>query len=203
MKIYRQTTMFTCGPSCAMMILNHFFGEPMNKRKELEFWKEMMAIPFKCTLPLSLSVFLLKRGLKVELISKKMKMNRNGCGFFLKDIKPGERDVLFKIFNTYYNRFKIEDFRKYEGKWLKKNPKIKELPTNFPCAVLIDSYVFDVFLDTEEKMHVPDWILLYNNTVYSSWYGKIEKMPAEVIQNALDSTWTSFGIQPSVLVVRL
>jgi len=83
MRLYKQITPFTCGPSCALMVLHHYFNTKFSKENELEIWKKMMAIPFKITLPLTLSNFLLEKNLKVNLISNKLKVEKKGCQIVL------------------------------------------------------------------------------------------------------------------------
>ncbi len=206
MRLYKQITPFTCGPSCALMVLHHYFNTKFSKENELEIWKKMMAIPFKITLPLTLSNFLLEKNLKVNLISNKLKVEKKGCQICFKyeNIQKEQQDNYFKIFNYYYNKIQLKKFR-VKGEWIKKVPEIFNIKNGLILA-LIDTYLFDQFLNKKRKLHVPDWVLVTkekrNLKVYSPWYKKIIKPPIPLLQKSILSTEKEFNIPSSILLVN-
>ncbi|MEM3427229.1 MAG: peptidase C39 family protein [Nitrososphaerales archaeon] len=69
---YRQSTEFTCGPACVMMVLKLFGKEiEMNKRQEFEIWRECNMIGSLGSDAFGLSIPLLKRGIGVKIVTER------------------------------------------------------------------------------------------------------------------------------------
>ncbi|HDD04963.1 MAG TPA: hypothetical protein ENF51_00540 [Candidatus Aenigmarchaeota archaeon] len=195
MKLYKQTTPFTCGPSCALIILNHFFGVKLSRENELETWKEVMAIPFKITLPLTLANFLISKGLKVSLISQRLKIKKEGCEICFKyeNVPEKQRDTFFDIFDQYYNVLQFSKF-KNSGDWIKRTPILSKIKRELIIA-LIDTFPLDLYLG-KERRHIPDWIVIRKGQKL-----KVMNLPLEVLQEAVTKVEEVFHIPSSVLLV--
>jgi len=64
---YAQTSDFSCGPACALMALAHFDPSiPMDRRTELELWRETNLIAVRGTDPYGLAIPFLRRGYRVR-----------------------------------------------------------------------------------------------------------------------------------------
>ena len=87
MKVYRQSTSFTCGPACVLMALSHFFSRiNQNRGKQLEIWSESVVPPIKGTSAFGLAYSLRKRGLNARVIaSLKFSLNYVPKGWRNKD----------------------------------------------------------------------------------------------------------------------
>jgi len=66
---WKQTTEASCGPACLLMVFNYLnpkYG--LSKGKEWELWRETSLLTWRGTHPYGLSLALLRRGHKVDLI---------------------------------------------------------------------------------------------------------------------------------------
>ncbi|NHV96945.1 MAG: hypothetical protein HA494_04060 [Thaumarchaeota archaeon] len=69
---YRQTTEYTCGPACVMMVLKFFNKDiEFSKRSEFDIWRECNMIGALGADVFSLSLPLIKRGLKVKILTER------------------------------------------------------------------------------------------------------------------------------------
>ena len=75
MKIYKQTTKFTCGPASILMILNHCFPKKfsLTRKNEIRFWKEAVRSPLRGTSTFALASILKKEGLKPKVYVGRIK----------------------------------------------------------------------------------------------------------------------------------
>ncbi|NOZ82166.1 MAG: hypothetical protein GXO63_03415 [Candidatus Micrarchaeota archaeon] len=205
LNVYKQTTQFTCGPSCALMILNYFLNIKLTRENELEFWKETIAIPFRITLPLTLANFLMKNSLEIRIVSKKLKIGVEGCKICFKyeGIPKRLQQHYFEIFDYYYNHLQLKKFKSKNGEWIRKHPKISEVKEKIFLA-LIDTYPIDKYLG-EKEIHAPDWIVVENNRkpkIYSPLYGKAFYVPLEILQKAVDNVEKFFSLPSSLLLIK-
>lgn len=75
MKIYRQTTEFTCGPASVLMTLHHYFPQrfALTRENELRLWQKSVRSPLKGTSIFALASILQKEGLKTKVYVGKIK----------------------------------------------------------------------------------------------------------------------------------
>jgi hypothetical protein len=69
---YRQTTEYTCGPACVMVVLKFFNKDiEFSRRSEFDIWRECNMIGALGADVFSLSLPLIKRGLKVKILTER------------------------------------------------------------------------------------------------------------------------------------
>lgn len=69
MKLYKQTTDYTCAASSLMMILNHFQPEfKLNRENEFKVWRETVNLPTKASSIYGMACYAKKRGLDIKVI---------------------------------------------------------------------------------------------------------------------------------------
>ena len=66
---YAQTAEFSCGPACAVMLLDHFNGTKPSRELEFEVWREVNMIGVPGCDPFSLALALNRRGLGVKIFA--------------------------------------------------------------------------------------------------------------------------------------
>ena len=67
---YAQTAEFSCGPACALMLLDHFNGTKPSRELKFEVWREVNMIGIPGCDPFSLALALDRRGLDVKIFAK-------------------------------------------------------------------------------------------------------------------------------------
>jgi len=69
---YKQSTDYTCGPACALMVLKLFSKiSEMNRRTEFEIWRECNMMGFLGADAFGLPLTLLSRGLAVKIMTER------------------------------------------------------------------------------------------------------------------------------------
>lgn len=74
-KFYKQTTRFTCGPACVLMILHYYFPQKylLSRENELRLWQKTVRSPLRGTSIFALASVLQKEGLKTKVYVGKIK----------------------------------------------------------------------------------------------------------------------------------
>jgi hypothetical protein len=72
---YPQTSEFTCGPACVLMVMKHFDPKiRMTRHLEFEVWRKCNMIGIRGADPYGLAVALIEMGLEVRLITRRRKV---------------------------------------------------------------------------------------------------------------------------------
>jgi len=67
----KQTTDFTCGACATLMVWRYFDRNvQLSKRNEFLVWMEIVALPFKFSLPYRIAAFVIKKGYETKLLMK-------------------------------------------------------------------------------------------------------------------------------------
>jgi len=79
MKLYKQTTKFTCGPACALMVLNHYFPRKffLTKDNELRIWQKTQRSPLRGTSQFAIAKLLKEEGLEVSVYVGRFRYRSN------------------------------------------------------------------------------------------------------------------------------
>jgi len=69
---YEQTSEFTCGPACILMVMKHFDPRiELTRQLEFEVWRHCNMIGTKGADPFGLAVPLIDAGFEVQLITRR------------------------------------------------------------------------------------------------------------------------------------
>ena len=203
MKLWKQTTKYSCGPSVLMMILNHYKKCSMSKKEEIKLWKETRINPLKLESEFAIALAMAKRGITTEIITTSKIPNKTEIDFCLKYEKI-PKNKLKCIFSEYKeNKLKMENLCKKSGiKIIKKVPNIKDLTHSFkkgPAIIIFDDFSLDrnshcihaaSVLDRKDKFF----------TLYDPWYGKI-KMSESEMNKSFRSLKSSLKMNPAIISI--
>lgn len=145
---YAQTAEFSCGPACALMLLDHFNGTKPSRELEFEVWREVNMIGVPGCDPFSLALALNRRGLGVKIFAEN--------AF---DIKGPQVKRLQKLFGEQAPELlqfavgqSMKKVKKEKLDWVKRSPTRREV-----SEALKDKIVPAIMLMMHEAPH---WILI-------------------------------------------
>ncbi len=194
---YAQTAEFSCGPACALMLLDHFNGTKPSRELEFEVWREVNMIGVPGCDPFSLALALNKRGLDVKIFAE--------SAFDLKG--PGVKAVQ-KIFGKQAPELlqfavmqSMKRMRKEKLEWEKRLPTRREV-----SEALRDKVVPAFMLLMHEAPH---WILIEGesrggyliNDPYFEGGGRGKKIAYSRFEGFLRGLKVGMRISPGALFV--
>ena len=202
---YQQSSEFSCGPACVVMVMKHF--EPrleIGRGLEFEIWRQCNMIGIKGADPYGLSVPLLDAGYEVRLLTQRMKVidpaawKRRLRGNFSAD------DIELSLFGMKQNQ------KRAASRHLKvtfKRPMVSDVVRGVredfvPIAL--------VHMGVVHSLNIPHWVVVTDvdeesvifNDPYPPKGRKGLRLSHKEFQKILDDISTRIGLSPSILFVR-
>ncbi len=202
---YTQSSEFTCGPACVLMVMKHF-DPSLQVGRELEFevWRQCNMIGIKGADPYGLSVPLIDEGYEVRLTAQQKRTL---------DYKAWKRR-LRRIFSS--EEIELSLFGMRENR---QRANRRGLPVTYKRPVVADLIlavrhglvpIALVHMGVIHSLNIPHWVVVTGvdeeNVVFNDPYPpkghKGLGLPHVKFQKILDDIGTRIGLSPSVLFVR-
>jgi hypothetical protein len=204
---YAQSSEFTCGPACVLMVMKHFNRElVLGRELEFEVWRQCNMIGIKGADPFGLSVPLIDAGYEVRLITQhartvdyerwKRRLLRTS------DFSPEEIEL--SLFGMKENRERAMKRRLHTTY---KRPVVADIQRGVrmdyvPIAL--------VHMGVIHSLNIPHWIVVTDaddeqvvfNDPYPPKGRKGLRLSHVKFQKILDDIWTRIGLSPSVVFVK-
>lgn len=202
---YAQSSEFTCGPACVLMVMKHF-NPTIDLSRELEFevWRQCNMIGIRGADPYGLSVPLLDAGYEVRLITQRKRVI---------DRKPWMRRL-----RRFFTREEIElsffGMKENQRRALSRNLPVEYKPPRVADIVnrVREGFVpvALVHMGVVHSLNIPHWVVVTDadeevvtfNDPYppKGRHGLV--LSHGKFQNILDDIGTRIGLSPSILFVR-
>lgn len=202
---YAQTSEFSCGPACVLMVMKHFTpGLRLTRELEYEVWRQCNMIGIKGADPYGLSVPLLNAHFNVHLTTQwRNSFNRRiwirrVLRFFTRE------EAELSLFGMKQNRSRALARRlpvEYERPTVEKILRMSNAKF-VPVAL--------VHMGIVHRLNIPHWVVVTNadedaitfNDPYPPRGRRGLKLPQDRFQKILDDIGTRIGLSPSILFVR-
>jgi len=205
MPYYEQTSEFTCGPACVLMVMKHFETTlKIDRGLEFEVWRKCNMIGIKGADPCGLAVPLMDAGYEVHLLTQRKQVintaqwRRRFRRRFTSD------EVELSLFGMGQNRLRAL------ARGLKvmiKRPVVSDIN-----RALKESYVPIplVHMGVVHSLNIPHWVVITGadgklirfNDPYPPKGHKGILLSHSKFQKIIDDIGTRIGFSPSVLFVR-
>jgi hypothetical protein len=202
---YAQSSEFTCGPACVLMVMKHFDRElEIGRELEFEVWRQSNMIGIKGADPFGLSVPLIDAGYDVRLITQRKRTV---------DYESWKRRLL-RNFTSEEIELSIFGMRENRQRAISRN-----LPVTYKRPVVADvlreireGYVpiALVHMGIVHSLNIPHWIVVTDiddehvlfNDPYPPKGRKGLRLTHVKFQKILDDIGTRIGLSPSILFVK-
>jgi len=202
---YRQSSDFTCGPACVLMVMKHF--EPnlqVDRYVEFEVWRQCNMIGVRGADPYGLSVPLLDCGYEVQLLTQRRRMVAAG---------PWRRRLL-RHFSSEEVELSFLGMKQNQIRALRR-----KLPVTYRRPLVTDVVsgvrngfvpIALVHMGVVHSLNIPHWVVVTDasqgcvvfNDPYPPKGRKGLRLSHEKFQKILDDIGTRIGLSPSILFVR-
>ena len=203
---YAQSSEFSCGPACVLMVMKHF--EPrlrVGRELEFEVWRQCNMIGISGADPYGLSVPLIDAGYKVHLITKwktirdretwrrrlsRRSFTRDEIELSLFGMKENQRRALSRKLPVQFKRPTVADL-------------IREVRKGFVPIALVHMGVI-------HSLNIPHWVVVAEansggvtfNDPYPPKGMRGLTLPYDKFQKILDDIGIKIGLSPSILFVQ-
>ena len=203
---YAQSSEFTCGPACVLMVMKHFDPDlEIGRELEFEVWRQCNMIGIKGADPFGLAVPLIDAGHKVRLITRRSKIvNYERWGRRLLRNSFSSEEIDLSLFGMKENR---------------ERAARRKLPVTYKRPVVADilrgvrdGYVpiALVHMGVVHSLNIPHWIVITDadkekvifNDPYPPKGRKGLRLSHLKFQKILDDIETRIGLSPSVLFIK-
>ena len=202
---YHQSSEFSCGPACVLMVMKHFeprleFGRPL----EFEIWRQCNMIGIKGADPYGLSIPLIDAGYEVRLLTQRRRVidpalwSRRLLRHFSAD------EIELSLFGMQQNM---------------KRAMRRHLPVTFKRPTIGDVVrcvredfvpIALVHMGVVHSLNIPHWVVVTdtdeNSVVFNDPYPpkgrKGLRLSHAKFQKILDDIDARIGLSPSILFVR-
>jgi hypothetical protein len=203
---YEQTSDFTCGPACVLMVMKHFDPKiRLTRQLEFEVWRHCNMIGTKGADPFGLAVPLVDAGFDVQLIiqhktiasTKRWKRRLIRAGFT-------RQEAQLSIFGIQQNKARALA-RNLPVQY--KRPEVRHIAEavnggRVPIAL--------VHMGVVHSLNIPHWVVVTDvrekwivfNDPYPPKGRKGLRLTEVEFQKILDDIGIRIGMSPSVLLVR-
>jgi len=203
---YAQSSDFTCGPACVLMVMKHFDRDlEIGRELEFEVWRQCNMIGVRGADPFGLSVPLLESGYDVRLITQRSRTV---------DDDDAWRRRLRRIFSSEEIELSIFGMKENRERALRRR-----LPVKFKRPVVADILrgvrldqvpIALVHMGVIHSLNIPHWIVVTDadreyivfNDPYPPKGRKGLRLSHVKFQKILDDIGTRIGLSPSVLFVK-
>ncbi|EKD37759.1 MAG: GCN5-related N-acetyltransferase [uncultured bacterium] len=203
---YAQSSEFTCGPACVLMVFKHFDPHlKLNRTLEFEVWRQCNMIGVRGADPFGMSVPLLDAGYEVRLVTQRRRMidpdlwrNRlreysftpEEANLAVFGISENRKRALRRGLTVEYDRMTVERVARSFGEGF------------IPVAL--------VHMGVVHQLDIPHWVVVTDagedhmafNDPYPPKGGKGIRVGREEFQKMLDDVGTRSGLSPSVIFIR-
>jgi hypothetical protein len=202
---YAQTSEFTCGPACVLMVLKHFDPKfKMNRAFEFEIWRQCNMIGIRGADPFGLAVPLIDAGLEVYLVTERAKMiderawSRRLLRSFSRDeielsflgMRENRKRALARNLQVQYKRPTVAEIQR------------RALEGHVPITL--------VHMGVVHSLNIPHWVVVTyaddEKVVFNDPYPPKGRrglvLSHERFQKILDDIGTRIGMSPSVVFIR-
>lgn len=203
---YAQTSEFTCGPACVLMILKLFNAHlKMNRTLEFEVWRQCNMIGARSVDPFGISVPLLDAGYEVRLLTQRRRMvdhdlwrrRRQEYGLTLEDeelavfgVAENKKRALSRGLSVVYGRLTVDRVARYFREGF------------IPLAL--------VHMGVVHQLDIPHWVVVTDvgdyhvsfNDPYPPKGGKDIRVSHVEFQQMIGNVGTRIGLSPSVAFIR-
>lgn len=200
MKHYKQTTNYTCGPSCVLTILNHYWPKKflLNKENEYEIWLQTVNPLIRGCPAFALAKILQDYGLITRVIYRKEFSSMN---YIKRYIKPIDFKV-YRILNLLRKKQALKSGVKYEKRKIKFDEIKKWLKLNDFIILLVEPKTINKNL----KRRGLHWILItdYKNgkfLIYDSLSRK-KWLSEELLKLAFDNVRKLINCDNKAVLVK-
>lgn len=202
---YAQSSEFSCGPACVLMVMKHFDPSlEMGRELEFEVWRQCNMIGIKGADPYGLSVPLIDRGFEVRLITQRRKII---------EYKPWKRrlirhfssdDIDLSIFGMRENRRRALSLRLLVSY---RRPVVRDVIQGVQSGFVPIALVH---MGVVHSLNIPHWVVITDandehvvfNDPYPPKGRKGLRLSHAKFQKILDDIATKIGLSPSMLMVR-
>jgi hypothetical protein len=202
---YAQTTEFSCGPACVLMVMKHFDqGLKLGRELEFEVWRECNMIGAKGADPYGLAIPLIDAGYEVHLVTKS-KRTVNGRPWRSRLRRVFSREEMeLSLFGMRENRQRaMEKHLKVAYRRPRVSDIVREIREGWVPIAL-------VHMGVVHSLNIPHWVVVTDgneegivfNDPYPPKGRKGLTLSHLKFQKMLDDIWTKIGMSPSVLYVR-
>jgi hypothetical protein len=200
---YAQTSEFSCGPACILMVMKHF-DPTLRVGRDLEFevWRQCNMIGIKGADPYGLAVPLSDAGYEVHLTTQRRRVqhhpwrrrvrrlfSREEIELSLFGMRENKRRAVARHLQVRYKRPLVEDIA-------------REICDGFVPIAL-------VHMGVVHSLNIPHWVVVTGaegevefNDPYPPKGRKGLKLSHSRFQKILDDIGTRIGLSPSVVYVR-
>jgi hypothetical protein len=202
---YAQSSDFTCGPACVLMVMKHF--EPdleIGRELEFEVWRQCNMIGIRGADPFGLSIPLIDAGYKVRLITRSGKTVNSDYWKHRLRRRFSSEEIDLSLFGMKDNKQRA----------IRRN-----LPVTYKRPVVADivrgvrgDYVpiALVHMGIIHSLNIPHWIVVTDadeeqvvfNDPYPPKGRKGLRLSHLKFQKILDDIGTRIGLSPSVLFIK-
>ena len=202
---YPQTSEFSCGPACVLMVMKHFDPKiKMNRHLEFEVWRQCNMIGIRGADPFGLAVPLIDAGFEVRLVTQRKKVVEE---------KPW-RNRLFRHFSREEIELSFYGMRENQRRALNRNLAVQY---KRPLIADIVRGVRDEFvpialvhMGVVHHLNIPHWVVIADvdeeRVVFNDPYPPKGRrglvLSHAKFQKILDDIGTRIGMSPSVLFTR-
>jgi hypothetical protein len=203
---YPQTSEFSCGPACVLMVMKHFDPKiRMDRHLEFEVWRKSNMIGIRGADPFGLAVPLIEAGFEVRLVTQWKKVVE-------------EKPWRHRLFG-HFSREEIE-LSFYGMRENQRRARERNLPVQYKRPVIPDivAGVRDEFIPIAlvhmgviHHLNIPHWVVVVDadedRVVFNDPYPPKGK-PGLVLsrlkfQKILDDIGKKIGMSPSVIFTRM
>lgn len=203
---YAQSSEFTCGPACALMIFKYFnAGLKLNRSLEFEVWRQCNMIGVRGADPFGMSVPLLDAGYEVRLVTQRRKMMEHevwrkrarGYRFTAEEadlavfgVAENRKRALARGLTVEYGRLTVERVAGFFREGF------------VPLAL--------VHMGVVHQLDIPHWVVVTDaegprvsfNDPYPPKGGKGLCVRRDEFQKMLDDVGIRIGLSPSIVFIR-
>ncbi|HUO42907.1 MAG TPA: peptidase C39 family protein [Methylomirabilota bacterium] len=203
---YHQTSEFTCGPACVLMVMKHFDPRiALTRQLEFEIWRNCNMIGTKGADPFGLAVPLIDAGFEVRLTTERRTM-ANTKRWKRRLVRAGftSQDAELSIFGIRQNKLRALS-RSLPIQY--KQPKVQDIASGVDAGYVPIALVH---MGVVHSLNIPHWVVVTDaheesvvfNDPYPPKGRKGLRLSKVKFQEILDNIGIKIGMSPSVLFVR-
>jgi len=202
---YAQSSDFTCGPACVLMVMKQFDHQVrLSRALEFEVWRQCNMIGVRGADPYGLSVPLIDAGYDVHLLTGHHRIFENRTWKRRLATHFSREEIDLCVFGIRQNRLRAL------GRGLRieyKHPSVLDLTRNMQSGFVPIALVH---MGVVHSLDIPHWVVVAGvneeNVVFNDPYppkgGKAIRLSHVKFQKILDDIGKKIGMSPSIVFVR-
>ncbi len=203
---YAQSSEFTCGPACVLMVFKLFDPSiKLNRSLEFEVWRQCNMIGVRGADPFGMSVPLLDAGYEVHLMTQSRRMiDPDLWRGRLREHRFTPEDAKLAVFGIAENRKRALG----RGLTVEHKPLTVERVVKYFSAGFIPMAL--VHMGVVHQLDIPHWVVVTDagedyvvfNDPYPPKGGKGIRVTREEFEKMLGDIGTRIGLSPSTLFIK-